>query len=93
MLKQTLNDLEENGHKGDWCFLNDDTQIALRFGEEIFTGMCILPIATHEMEGKPHWQWNGNREKPTLTPSIMVHASFYQPEWHGFLTDGELITV
>lgn len=29
------------------------------------------------------WDWNGNREVPTLTPSIH-HVN----HWHGFLTDG-----
>ncbi|TPM41530.1 DUF6527 family protein [Mesorhizobium sp. B2-3-4] len=31
----------------------------------------------------PSWQWNGSREKPTLTPSIN-HIG----HWHGYLTDG-----
>lgn len=34
-----------------------------------------------------HWQWDGNREKPTLTPSINVTNG-----WHGFVTNGELTT-
>lgn len=31
----------------------------------------------------PSWEWNGSREKPTLTPSI--HRVGH---WHGWLTDG-----
>lgn len=33
----------------------------------------------------PHatWQWNGSREKPTLSPSI-----YHVGHWHGWLTDG-----
>lgn len=29
------------------------------------------------------WQWNGDRERPTLKPSVLNPCS-----WHGFLTDG-----
>jgi len=33
------------------------------------------------------WGWDGDEELPTLTPSI--HAT---GEWHGYLTDGKLIS-
>lgn len=35
--------------------------------------------------GERVWGWDGNKEKPTLTPSI--HDVGY---WHGFLTAGKL---
>lgn len=31
------------------------------------------------------WLWNGNKEKPTLTPSIFCQTPC---KWHGYLTDG-----
>ena len=31
----------------------------------------------------PSWEWNGHREKPTLTPSV-----HHVGHWHGYLTDG-----
>ena len=34
----------------------------------------------------PPWTWNGDRERPTVTPSIQ-HMNGCK--WHGFLTDGE----
>ena len=34
-----------------------------------------------------YWWWNGNRDKPTLKPSIGVPA-IGSYNWHGFLTDG-----
>lgn len=34
----------------------------------------------------PRWTWNGNREKPTLTPSLNKTSGCL---WHGYLTDGE----
>ena len=33
------------------------------------------------------WAWDGNREAPTLTPSIL--QSGLPCKWHGFLTNGE----
>lgn len=51
---------------------------------------------------RPVWAWNGDREKPTCTPSIRIMpdtlspnhplASDYVPcrGWHGYMTDGEL---
>lgn len=36
------------------------------------------------------WDWDGNRERPTLTPSIL--QSGLPCKWHGFLTAGEFVT-
>jgi hypothetical protein len=41
----------------------------------------------------PVWQWDGNRETPTLTPSILIYqlndkAERIGEHWHGFLTAG-----
>jgi uncharacterized protein DUF6527 len=43
--------------------------------------------ATLHLEGADGngWMWNGNREKPTLTPSIGCRTPC---GWHGYLTDG-----
>lgn len=41
------------------------------------------------------WHWDGNRDKPTLTPSLGLHAANGSPvgpdghyHWHGFLRNG-----
>ena len=92
MLRKDLDDLDTNGQRGDWCFLNNNELIAVRFGERVFTGMCILPISQNAMPGKPHWQWDGNLEAPTLSPSILVEAvPNWNEGWHGFLREGKLI--
>lgn len=36
--------------------------------------------------------WDGNREKPTLSPSIQVNFGDGLMGWHGFLINGELRT-
>jgi hypothetical protein len=35
---------------------------------------------------KGGWNWDGNAEKPTVTPSIHTHGV-----WHGFVRAGELV--
>lgn len=45
-------------------------------------------------EAGPTWNWDGNREQPTLTPSILIYQMNERAEkigehWHGFLTAGE----
>lgn len=36
-------------------------------------------------EHRPTWEWDGNREHPTLAPSIQRNSGC---GWHGFLTRG-----
>lgn len=40
--------------------------------------------------GNRGWTWNGNREKPTVRPSIL-HSSPGGCGWHGYLTDGQFV--
>lgn len=35
------------------------------------------------------WNWDGNKDKPTLTPSI---ACLEGCKWHGYITHGEFTT-
>lgn len=37
----------------------------------------------------PSWKWNGNRENPTLTPSINCVGCC---QWHGWLSQGVFFT-
>lgn len=81
---------DEMNAKGDWYFIDDDTFICLMFGDDKMKDIVTLPI-----DDRPNaWKWNGNREAPTLTPSILVHPyPGWTDGWHGYLTDGKLITV
>jgi hypothetical protein len=80
-LLKNFDDLFENGQVGDWAFSFGEAHIAIRLP----TDFCILPIAD---DARVHWNWDGNREAPTLTPSILHHST---PEWHGYLTAGKLV--
>lgn len=48
------------------------------------TGALALDVPGNEGEIE-RWQWNGDRDKPTLTPSIQKTTGCC---WHGYLTDG-----
>lgn len=48
---------------------------------------CCIPVKTGPKESGA-WQWDGNREKPTLTPSVWHHST---PDWHGWITAGRMV--
>jgi hypothetical protein len=83
---RNVQDFDRMEKPGDFYF-------AEREGHE---GICmILPGDTwvHVMiqkgpqGGHRVWGWDGNTEKPTLVPSI--HALEH---WHGFMTNGQLVS-
>lgn len=45
-------------------------------------GVNVKPDGSRD--GRATWNWNGNTDKPTLTPSV-----HHVGHWHGWLTDGE----
>jgi len=88
-LRANESEFFEIGEAGDWCFLNDDGYIVIQlFAAD--DGFCMLPLRAdpENRDGRhPVWQWDGNREAPTLTPSILHHSN---PPWHGFMRAGKL---
>lgn len=44
----------------------------------------LLPVQREDGKG---WRWDGNEDRPTLSPSIFHHTGD-GPHWHGFLRDG-----
>lgn len=48
--------------------------------------ICAVSIAPPADKG---WSWDGNKELPTLTPSILRTEHC---RWHGYLTRGEFIS-
>jgi len=106
-LRKDLDDLEENGQLGDWCFVQfteclvlflrypiSDEEWSKWYGftreqaPEFNRGDIVsLPISGLN-DKHPVWQWDGNREAPTLSPSINVIG-----RWHGWLRAGKLVTA
>lgn len=46
-----------------------------------------LPINGPVLRGGPTWDWDGNADVPSLTPSVF--ATGWPCKWHGYLTAGE----
>ena len=38
--------------------------------------------------GRPQWDWDGNKEKPTFRPSINCNGC-----WHGYIRDGRCVNT
>jgi len=95
MLLKDLDEFDKIGKQGDWCFINGETHIAIQLGEDKFIDSCVLPIleqdSTRETIGI-YWVWNGDKEKPSLTPSILHWGNGRDKPstWHGYMTDGVL---
>jgi len=72
-----------------WATKNDSEELASIIfncpGCGLTGGCRVAPFD----DGRPAWTFNGNREAPTLTPSIHIHCC----GWHGYLTDGEFRLV
>lgn len=41
-------------------------------------------------DGRPQWDWNGNRESPTFSPSINCESHC---GWHGYIRDGRCVST
>lgn len=70
---------------------NDITYEALMFvcpgcvagGPDGYDGIHVLPVNSETK--KPSWDWNGDFEKPTLSPSILSQG---YSRCHSYLEDG-----
>lgn len=64
----------------------------LRLPANSCVSMCIIPIRLNHGDGERAWNWDGNIEKPTLSPSIHHNANEAESAdyWHGFVTAGEM---
>lgn len=73
-----------NSKPGDWFFFE---------GGDIYihipgVGRCQFNLNLDPEYSPPRWKWDGNREAPTITPSLHVVN-----HWHGWMKNGELISV
>lgn len=41
-------------------------------------------------KSRPNWNWNGDFEKPTFSPSLLCNPSMPEHRCHLFLTDGKI---
>ena len=76
---------------GEWQFANDYAAIWIHVSDENITsrwlpGLVRIPISLAGGQNPPTWKWDGNKEAPTLEPSIDVIGI-----WHGWLRSGKLV--
>ena len=92
MLRKDWDDMADNGRKGDWYFHHNDTYITIRYGDEVMEVVTIPILAPVEEDDKRSWRWDGNKESPTVHPSIKVYGRPGEPDlWHGYLQAGKIV--
>lgn len=78
----------------NFCDGYDGTKdVGIMFGCPCGCGAAQFIHVKPYAEPRPLWTWDGNRESPTCTPSILIHqmndaAEKVGEHWHGFLTAG-----
>lgn len=77
------------------CVDNDEKPIGKHILYECPTQLGRICGVPCHVEGgsrqEKSWQFDGNEHAPTLTPSIQCLRD--DCRWHGFITNGELVTV
>jgi hypothetical protein len=48
-------------------------------GPDGYDGIHLLPVNAPANLGKPSWDWDGNEEAPTLSPSILTNGTRGEP--------------
>jgi hypothetical protein len=58
-------------------------------GPRGFIGLHMLPVNTTSLD-RPSWEWDGNLDKPTLSPSILTRGGIGGKKaiYHSFLKEG-----
>ena len=96
ILYTDFDDFRENGKAGAIVFCESP-----EYGVQGFGYKCAgcgqesyLPVS---QPGKPNscqeWAWDGNKEQPTLTPSIFHRKEKGGCGWHGHLIKGVFTSV
>lgn len=55
-------------------------------GQELWMVQCPACGNCHGFDTR--WSFDGNVERPTFSPSMLVYESGVQPRCHSFVTDG-----
>lgn len=63
---------------------HDERRVGLEWKCPIRDGFCWVPFKTWPIR-EPRWNWDGNRERPTVTPSIHCIACGF----HANLVEGQ----
>lgn len=77
---------------GEFTWIGKGQMRALWFRCPQADGTGVGELARIPVAGPRAWQFDGNDDRPTLTPSVRIDAGGADL-WHGFVTAGELVTV
>jgi hypothetical protein len=79
------------GAAGDYCIRDATAGQSFKYICMRLPGgsLCNIPIGPAPKEAGAAWDWNGDEDKPTLNPSVFHHGN---PEWHGFIRDGRMVS-
>lgn len=95
---ELVEDIDDGGLPGQFAYY-----VHYSDKERVAGLLFICPCGCGELQSvgfhtpvageRPLWHWDGNREKPTLTPSINILQLNDKGErigehWHGYLTAG-----
>lgn len=74
--------------RGDFYINPEGTRFCAAIPSPMGRGWAYIqiPIGREKPAQSPSWQWDGNRERPTLSPSIHTHG-----HWHGWVRNGEMV--
>lgn len=92
MKAEILDDLKGDSQPGAICFVIRQSSPEIVQGIE-FKCPCgcgrdgYLPLKPRP---SPSWEWDGNREAPTLKPSVLQVGGC---RWHGWLRNGEWVNA
>lgn len=98
-LVRTPREVRDGGWPGAFCYTGEGPGSFP--GGIVFACPCGcgdvsgIPIGTDPAALGPAWLWDGNREAPTLTPSLLKSGGTPRPGrpagcgWHGWLRAGE----
>ena len=86
-------DYGPGGYAVGFFYEQPERWLFVRVPEEGNPAGIIFPCRIY-LEGEEHtykghwWTWDGNEEKPTITPSLWMKGT-----WHGWLREGLLVSA
>jgi hypothetical protein len=86
-MKTSLRHIDDHGVKYDALMFACPGCAATREG---YDGIHMLPVNAPAELKKPSWTWDGNREAPTLHPSILTKFNWdgVEHSCHSYLKNG-----
>lgn len=80
-----FDDFLDNSEDGDWYIRPDDPRGVWLNVPGV--GCTYFTTTEPQAWNGAKWSWNGDYDKPTLTPSLNIIG-----QWHGWLREGQLIS-